>query len=197
MMLQQVRRVSFMVWSRLAVGILATVGAVLAVVPAQAQIGRSDAPVEVTSRQGEYLQQEGRGVYTGDVVATQGDSRITTDRLTVLCARTATGAVEDNNCEMEKLIAEGRVYYAAPDVSIRGDRAEYDFPSDTITITGDVILSRGKDGVVRGTNVVYGISTGRTLITAGSNRVTTVFNTAKKPAEGAAPATPAPATPPN
>ncbi len=198
MMLRQVRRVSVMVWSRLAVGILATAGAALALAPAHAQIGRSDDPVEVTSRQGEYLQQEGRGVYTGDVVATQGDSRITTDRLTVLCARTAAGAVEDNNCEMEKLIAEGRVFYIAPDVRIRGDRAEYDFPSDTITITGDVILSRGVDGVVRGTNVVYGISTGRTLITAGDKRVTTVFNTAKKaPAAGAAPATPAPTTPPN
>lgn len=178
-------------------GIVAAAGMAAAVAPAQAQIGKSDAPVEVTSRQGEYLQNEGRGVYTGDVVATQGDSRITTDKLTVLCARetTAPGATEDASCEMEKLIAEGRVYYIAPDVRIRGDKAEYDFPSDTITITGDVILSRGEDGVVRGTTVVYTIGEGRTVITAGTKRVVTVFNTAKKeePAEGAAPATPAPA----
>lgn len=190
-----------MVWSRLAVGIVVAVGAAIAVAPAHAQIGQSDAPVEVTSRQGEYLQNEGRGVYTGDVVATQGDSRITTDKLTVLCARDpAAGAAEDNSCEMEKLIAEGRVFYIAPDVRIRGDKAEYDFPTDTITITGDVILSRGEDGVVRGTNVVYSIGQGRTVITAGTNRVTTVFNTAKKnppPAEGAAPAAPAPQTTPN
>jgi len=183
-----------MVWSRLAVGIVAAAGAAIAVAPAHAQLGQSDAPVEVTSRQGEYLQNEGRGVYTGDVIATQGDSRITTDKLTVICARETgvAGATEDNSCEMEKLIAEGRVYYMAPDVRIRGDRAEYDFPSDTITITGDVILSRGEDGVVRGTTVKYSIGEGRTVITAGQNRVTTVFNTAKKsppPAEGAAPAT--------
>jgi len=188
-----------MVWSRLAVGIVAAAGAVMAAAPAHAQIGKSDAPVEVTSRQGEYLQNEGRGVYTGDVVATQGDSRITTDKLTVLCARQTggPGATEDTSCEMEKLIAEGRVYYMAPDVRIRGDRAEYDFPTDTITITGDVILSRGEDGVVRGTTVKYSIGEGRTVITAGTNRVTTVFNTAKKePAEGAAQA-PAPTTPAN
>ena len=77
----------------------------------------------------------------------------------------------------------------APDVRIRGDRAQYDFPSDTITITGDVILSRGEDGVVKGTRVVYSIAEGRTVITAGEKRVVTVFNTAKK-------ATPAESTPP-
>jgi lipopolysaccharide export system protein LptA len=90
------------------------------------------------------------------------------------------------------------VFYIAPDVRIRGDRAQYDFPSDTITITGDVILSRGEDGVVRGTNVVYSIGEGRTVITAGQNRVTSVFNTAKKPATApSSPATPAPAPAPN
>jgi len=183
------------------VRVLGVVPAVVAFVvlagPACAQIGNSDAPVEVTSRQGEYLQNEGRGVYTGDVVATQGDSQIKTDKLTVLCSRDATApdASENNSCEMEKLIAEGRVFYIAPDVRIRGDRAEYDFPTDTITITGDVILSRGEDGVVRGTNVVYSIGNGRTVITAGDKRVVTVFNTAKKQAPADAPATPPAPTP--
>ena len=121
------------------VRVLGVVPAVVAFVvlagPACAQIGNSDAPVEVTSRQGEYLQNEGRGVYTGDVVATQGDSQIKTDKLTVLCSRDAAApdASENNSCEMEKLIAEGRVFYIAPDVRIRGDRAEYEargYPDD-------------------------------------------------------------------
>jgi lipopolysaccharide export system protein LptA len=198
-----VDRMTMMVWSRLAMGALAAAGIALATAPAHAQLGQSDAPVEITARQGEYLQHEGRGVYTGNVVATQGESRITTDKLTVICQKTPPAAGTDPSCdEMEVLVAEGNVYYIAPDVRIRGDKAEYDFPTDTITITGDVILSRGEDGVVRGTNVKYSIGEGRTLITAGEKRVTTVFNTAKKnpPAEGAAPATPAPAaptTPPN
>jgi lipopolysaccharide export system protein LptA len=90
---------------------------------------------------------------------------------------------------MEQLIAEGNVYYTAPDVKIRGDRAEYDYPSDTITITGDVILSRGAEGVVRGTKVVYKVGEGRSVITAGTNRVTSIFTPAKKdPATGTPPA---------
>jgi lipopolysaccharide export system protein LptA len=184
-----------MTWSRLVLAVPAALIA-LAGAPAFAQIGKSDAPVEITSQQGEYLQNEGRGVYTGNVVASQGDSRITTDKLTVICSKTpAAGANAAPSCdELEVLVAEGNVYYMAPDVRIRGSKAEYDFPSDTITITGDVILSRGEDGVVRGTRVVYSIGEGRTIITAGEKRVITVFNTAKKqtPATPAVPAQPAP-----
>lgn len=184
-----------MIWARIPV--LAAAALVLAG-PAIAQIGRGDAPVEITSKQGEYLQNEGRGVYTGDVVATQGDSRIATDKLTVICTTAAPVAGEAAACEaMQQLLAEGRVYYTAPDVKIRGDRAQYDYPSDTITITGDVILSRGNEGVVRGSQVVYKIGEGRTVITAGSNRVTSIFTPAKRAPTPVAPTPPAPALRPN
>lgn len=184
-----------MVWSRLAMAFSASVAcAAFLAGTAQAQIGQSDAPIVITSNQSEYLQNEGRGVYVGNVVATQGDSKITTDKLTFICSKSAPAVGGEVQCDaIEVLIAEGKVFYIAPDVRIRGDRAQYDFPSDTITITGDVILSRGQDGVVRGTNVVYSIGEGRTVITAGKNRVTSIFNTAKKATtDPAAPVTPAP-----
>ena len=194
-----------MIRSRIPLLLSSAAAAVLLAGPAAAQIGRGDAPVEITSKQGEYLQNQGRGVYTGDVVATQGESRITTDKLTVICSKSAPAAGEEPVCEaMEELIAEGRVYYTAPDVKIRGDRAEYDYPSDTITITGDVILSRGNEGVVRGTQVVYKVGEGRTVITAGTKRVTSIFTPASKrdtattpPATTPAPAAPATAPRPN
>jgi lipopolysaccharide export system protein LptA len=181
-----------MIWSRLAIAVSGAAGlALLAAAPAHAQIGQKDAPVEITSDQAEALQNEGRGVYTGNVVATQGDARITTDRLTVVCTKAPAGETSPSCDELEQLVAEGNVFYTAPDVRIRGDRAQYDFPTDTITITGDVILSRGQDGVVKGTRVVYSVGEGRTVITAGDKRVFTIFNTAKKQTP-AAPATPAP-----
>jgi len=182
-----------MVVARVALVVPAVVAVAVVALPALAQIGQRDAPIEITSAQSEYLQNEGRGVYTGNVVATQGDAQIKTDKLTAVCSKGPAGANGEPSCdELEQLIAEGSVYYMAPDVRIRGDRAQYDFPSDTITITGEVILSRGEDGVVKGTRVVYSIAEGRTVITAGEKRVVTVFNTAKKPAQ---PTTPAPTTP--
>ena len=183
-MLKQVRRAAVITAASVA---LAGAG--------QAQIGRGDAPVEITSAEGVYLQNEGRFVYTGTVVAAQADSRIATDRLTVTCTRVpaAAGSNAEPACDaMEKMIAEGNVYYTAPEVKIRGDRAEYDYPTDTITITGDVILSRGAEGVVRGTSVVYNVAQGRTTITAGTGRVLSIFTPAKK-----TPAAPIPAPTPN
>ncbi len=182
-----------MVWSQ-TTGIVAGLLAVsLASGAAQAQIGRSDAPIEITSAQASYLQNEGRGVYTGSVVATQGDSRITTDKLTVICQTGPATGGEAPACEaIERLVAEGNIYYTAPDVRIKGDLAQYDYPSDTITITGDVILSRGADGVVRGKRVVYNVGEGRTLITGTQqDRVTSIFTPARRdPAPAPAPATP-------
>lgn len=187
-----------MIRSRLTLFLTGVAAATLFAGPAAAQIGRGDAPVEITSKQGEYLQNQGRGVYTGDVVATQGESRITTDKLTVICSKSVAAAGEEPVCEaMEELIAEGRVYYTAPDVKIRGDRAQYDYPSDTITITGDVILSRGNEGVVRGTQVIYKVSEGRTVITAGTRRVTSIFTPASKRDTATTPAPAATAPRPN
>ncbi len=151
----------------------------------------------MNSDQFEYLQNEGRGVYTGRVVATQGDSRISTDKLTIVCSKVAKTAGGSESCEeVEQLIADANVFYTAPDVKIRGDKAVYDYPSDTITITGDVISSRGDEGVVRGTQIVYNVGEGRVKITAGNSRVLSIINTKKKdPAAQPVtpPATPAPA----
>jgi lipopolysaccharide export system protein LptA len=175
--------------------------AVLAAGSASAQLATGDQAIEIKATQGEYLQNEGRGVYLGNVVATQGDNRIMTDKLTVICRKSVVPAGSNDKpvCEAtEQLIAEGNVYYIAADVKIRGDRAQYDYAADTITITGEVIMSRGTEGVIKGTQVVYSVSEGRTKVTAGAERVTTVLTPAKKgdaPTNTAPPATP-PAAPP-
>src|SRR5690349_13090870 len=99
-------RMMVMSWSRISLLTSGAAAAVLLASPASAQIGRGDAPVEVKSNNFEYLQNEGRGVYTGSVVATQADSRITTDKLTVICTKSkpAPGSQAEATCEaMEQL----------------------------------------------------------------------------------------------
>lgn len=139
-----------------------------------AQAPRSDVPVEIKSDQGEYSQRAGTSVFTGNVVATQVGSRITTDKLTLSCARVAPGDTA-SKCEPERLVAEGNVIYTGEDVKIRGDHALYDYDADTVTITGDVIMARGPDGVIRGTKVVYSASDGVTRVSGGDGRVTGYF----------------------
>ena len=174
-------------------GVLAAVSLTAA---AQAQQPASEAPIRIDSKTTEYLQNEGRGVYTGDVVVTQGDARITTDKLTLVCTKSAPSANGNKDCgDIDQIIADGKVLYTAPDAKIRGDRAVYQVSAGIVTITGaDVIVTRGDDGVMRGTEAVYNVDEGKVRITAGADRVTTLITPKKK--DGAAqPA--APATPPN
>lgn len=154
-----------------------------------AQISNSDVPVEVTAERVEALRSDGRVVYSGNVVVTQGDSRITSDLLTVVCARepAQAGQPQDQSCaEIEQMIAEGNVYYTTAAEKIRGDRAEYDYRNDTITMTGDVIMSRGEEGVIRGTRLVYNVAEGRATVTAGTSSVLSIFT----PVERNEPASP-------
>jgi lipopolysaccharide export system protein LptA len=110
--------------------------------------------------------------------------------------------VAEQPCEeIRQLIAEANVLYTAPDLKIRGDRAEYDYPTDTITITGDVIMTRGDEAVIRGTQIVYNVGAGLSRMTAGNNRVQSILTPQDKgatdqPAQPA-PAQRAPSTAPN
>jgi lipopolysaccharide export system protein LptA len=169
---------------------------------AHAQVGRGDQPIRITSELTEYLQKEGRTVWRGNVIATQGESRINADRLTMICTSTTAQPDGQQSCDdIEELIAEGNVLYTT-DVctKIKGDKATYNYPTDTITITGDVISSQCDEVVVRGTQIVYDIGNGAVRYTAGNERVLSIFTPKKRdPAAtpGApAPGTPAPATPP-
>lgn len=158
----------------------------------------SDAPIRIESNQNEFLQKEGRGFYTGNVVVTRGNARLTTDKLSGFCAKPANGAAAgasaNQECDIDPLVAEGNVLYAAPDVKIRGDKAVYQTGSGIITITGDVIVSRGDEGVMRGTEAVYNVDEGKVKVTAGTKPVLTII-TPKKKDTATPPA--APATPPN
>ena len=166
---------------------------------AHAQLAaQSDAPIFVESDTFDFFQTDGRGVYTGNVRATQGESQLTTDKLTAVCSRAAAPAgqaASEQPCEeIRQLIAENNVLFTAPRLQIRGDRAEYDYPTDTITITGDVILRRDEDAVIRGKKVVYQVAAGLANISAGGDRVQGILT--PQPRKSTAPAQPAPAQPP-
>jgi lipopolysaccharide export system protein LptA len=161
---------------------------------AHAQLGgRGDAPIFVESDTLEGFQRDGRAVYQGNVRATQGDSQLTTDKLTAVCSQTvASSAAAAGACEeIRSLIAENNVLFTAPKLQIKGDRAEYDYPTDTITITGDVIMTRDKDAVIRGKKVVYQVSAGLASISSSGDRVQAILT----PQQSSRPAQPAPSTP--
>lgn len=181
---------------------LALAAAAFGAAPACAQINKQGGPIEVRSSTAEALTDQGRYIYTTNVNVVQGDARLLTDKLTVICSnvpdpKAARGA--NQSCgEVTSLIAEGAVYYITPDGKIRGDRAVYDYAAKIITVTGDVILSRDDGSVVNGTQLIYNVDAGRATMTSSNGKgVVSYFNPSTKkdaaPAVPAGGATPAPA----
>ena len=154
--------------ARLVAGLAA---AVVMAGAAEAQLARSDEAVQIQALAGELMQRQCEGRYTGDVVATQGAARMTSDTLILIGTRAASSAAGAGECEADRLIAEGRVRYTAPRLRIGADRGEYDRASDTITFTGDVIMTSGDRGVMRGSKAVYSVADETTRVTADGKPV--------------------------
>lgn len=169
----------------------------VAIAPAHAQIAQQGGPIEVNADALEALTNEGRYIYTKNVDAVQGDARLKSDKLTVICdaapadpkAQARDRAAQSCGGGVRTLIAEGNVYYLTPDGRIKGDRAEYDYSTKVITITGNVVLARGSESVVNGRKLIYEVDAGRATMTNDGGRVTSFF-TPQKTDKAAAPASP-------
>lgn len=102
----------------------------------------------------------------GRAEVTQGGNRLRADAIEG--ASSATG-------QISSVTANGNVYYVTPDQSIRGDRAVYTISNATIVVTGDVILTQGKN-VLTGGRLTYNVDTGAANMAGGSNsRIQGVF----------------------
>ena len=102
----------------------------------------------------------------GRAEVVQGDNRLRADA--IQGANSAGGGIAT-------VTASGNVYYVTPNETLRGDRAVYDVSAATIVITGDVILTQGKN-VLTGGRLTYNIDTGSADMAGGSNsRIQGVF----------------------
>ena len=133
--------------------------------PAFAQLSpQSNAPIDVSSDQLEVQAKTCVAIYRGSVEALQGTSRLRSNTLTVYSAQRASasgaGGPTGNCGSPTKLEADGAVYYTTPQQVVKGDHAVYLADAKTITVTGDVVISQGKNVVV-GDRLVINTDTGQ------------------------------------
>lgn len=152
-------------------GALATV-AFFCAAPAMAQLAtNSKAPVDIVADNLETSNADCRAVWRGNAealqrgAAGQHDARLRADVLRIFTKPGAakpgkSGAMSSGCGEMERMEAEGSVYYVTSDgQKIRANKAIYEAGSTTITMTGDVVAVRGQD-VLRGDKMVFNTDTG-------------------------------------
>lgn len=144
------------------IGVAAMAGAVLAL-PALAQtpLTNSKAPVDVVADNLETSNTKCEAVYSGNAEALQGTARLRANTLTIFTKRTPPkpGANSTGCGDMERLEADGSVYYVTPEQRARSNHATYEAGSTTITMTGDVVAVRGQN-VLRGDRMVFNTDTG-------------------------------------
>lgn len=156
--------------------------------PARAQQGAaagfnlnaSDEPVRIEADVLEVLDDQGTAVFTGKVVAQQGDTTLNTTKLTVFyeggaMAKQANEASGDaasggpaQSQRIKRLEAEGQVVVTTKDQRATGDKAIFRMEDNSVTLTGDVVLSQGKN-VLRGTELIVDLDTGRSKLVSNDS----------------------------
>ncbi|HEX8568441.1 MAG TPA: LptA/OstA family protein [Caulobacteraceae bacterium] len=161
---------------------LALVAASLAIGGAQAQI-QGDAPVDITADLFEGFNNQGLAVWRGRVEVVQQQSRLRCSEMRAQFQRTggagAQPGVGASWGDIQTLTCTGPVYYVTPTQSARGDNGVYDGPSETITLTGNVVVTQGQN-VASGDRAVINTRTNDSRLEAaptraGGGRVRTVL----------------------
>lgn len=158
---------------------LASLAALTLAPPAAGQVARGGGPIQIEASTVELIPNDRVAVFTGNVIVVQGQTQLRSRTMRVQY-RESRGATASQDAavtgDIERMTADGEVFYATPEERARGDRAVYEASSDTITITGNVILTRGQD-VVRGDVLTINATTRRSVIrsTQTSQRVRGVF----------------------
>ncbi len=148
---------------------LASVVAAGVVLTAGAAVAQLDprAPTDITADYSEVIQSQCLSTWSGAVEALQGRTRIRADKIVVRSSQAG-----DRCGDMDRLEAEGQVYFVTPERTVRADSAIYVFSAETVTLTGNVIVVQGKS-VVRGDRLVINTKTGQAQMssrTTGRNK---------------------------
>ncbi len=136
----------------------------------------SKKPIEYSADRSEVLR-EGKALLTGNVVLIQGETRLKCDKLTLyfhnkdkpVAGQPASAtAAEAPSGGVYRYDAEGSVFATAPDETASGDKAVFEVDKKLITMTGAVVLTRGKN-ILRGSKLVIETETGRSRLDPDAN----------------------------
>jgi len=156
----------------------AFMAALFAAPAAHAQLSEGGGPVSYSADNLEYFDAERRLVLVGDVDIVQNDARLRADRITLFFSQSTSGGAETpeqastpapaggqglGSGDIERIIAEGDVYYVRPAQSARGNRAVYDVGHVALTFGVNVVVA-SEENVIRGETLVLQIGSRRTTI---------------------------------
>jgi lipopolysaccharide export system protein LptA len=146
--------------------------------------GSSKEPIKIDANKLDVYDKEGRAVFTGDVVAVQGESTMKCTVMTVFYeqrdqdgaqAAPAPAAQGADDSAIKKIDCKGPVTIVSRTQVATGENATFDRGSNKILLSGNATLSDGPN-VTKGERVLYDINTGVANIeTTPGGRVRALF----------------------
>lgn len=144
--------------------------------------GSSKEPIKIDANKLDVFDKEGRAVFTGDVVAVQGESTMKCTIMTVFYeqrdqngGQPVPAAQGTDDSAIKKIDCKGPVTIVSRTQVATGENATFDRGSNKIMLTGNATLSDGPN-VTRGERVLYDINTGVANIeTTPGGRVRALF----------------------
>ena len=130
--------------------------------------GDTSAPVEITADALTVDQSTGQATFSGNVVIGQGDMRLSAGQVLVEYGAT--------NSDISVLRASGGVTLVSANEAAEARDAVYTLAASTVVLTGDVLLTQGKN-VMAGESLTVNLTTGtgtmagrvRTVLQPGGN----------------------------
>lgn len=124
-------------------------------------------PVEVTADGLDVNQTDGTAIFTGNVLITQGEMRLSAQRVLVIYNQEQGG--------IKRLVASEEVTLVSGPDAAEADEADYTIESGVILMTGNVLLTQGQNALTS-QNMTINLIDGTANMTG---RVKTILNTAK------------------
>jgi lipopolysaccharide export system protein LptA len=133
-------------------------------------------PVNIDAGKLDYYDKEQKLVYTGNVVAVQGESRLLTPTLVIFLmpkeAGSESSTPSSTNNQVRRMEASGPVTLSQKDQVGTGDSGVYIKAENKVYLYGNVTLTQGPN-VTKGDKLVYDLSTSQAVVTG--KRVNSLF----------------------
>ena len=125
-----------------------------------------DEPVKIRAASLEVREKDKQATFTGDVHVLQGDTEMRCKLLTVFYEEdTGTRNVKagepgpGGDKQIKRIEAKGSVVVVQKDQNAAGDAAIFNMRENTVTLIGNVVVTRGAD-ILRGQRLVVDLTTG-------------------------------------
>ncbi len=136
-----------------------------------------DQPIQIDAKSLEVRDRQKTATFSGDVRVVQGDTTMRCKTLVVFYgeevgiggdkpvvrAKTSSGSTPPNAQSIRRIEAHGDVTVTSKDQNASGDLGVYDLHDKTITLSGNVVVSQGKN-VIHGERVVVDTVTGNARV---------------------------------